>query len=184
MNSGHNANLFEQGIDIHQLFHESDGNTDITGDWISMRDYRRAYIRLKKGGSEDVDAGALQILQATSAAGAGSKALSVSRAWYKTGAMTGQGVWTKVDVANSLLGFGSTLAVTAGTADRVIADVDTGVFDMIVEIKAEELDAANGFKFVTGFIEGDDVNNSVLYSADIILANGAFPQAIPLNPLA
>jgi hypothetical protein len=184
MNSGHNSNLFEQGIDIHQLFHETDGNTDITGDWISMRDYRRAYIRLKKGGSEQVDNGALQLLQATSAAGAGSKALSVSRAWYKTGAMTGQGVWTKVDVANSILAYGASLAPTNGAADRVIPDVTTNVFDMIVEVKAEELDAGNGFKFVTAFIEGDDVNNSVLYSADIILANGAFPQAIPLNPLA
>jgi len=180
----HNRNFFENGGDLHPLFWESDGNTDITGDWISMRDYTRALVVLVKQGTEDVDAGALQLLQAVSASGGSSKALSVSNCWYKTGTMTAQGTWTKVAVSNSLLAYGSTTAVTNGTADRVVADVDTAAIWLAAEVQVTDLDVANGFKFITAFIEGDDVNNTVLYSAFVILFNGEFPQAIPLSPLA
>lgn len=182
----HNQTLFEQGFDIHPLFHEQDGDTDITGDYMSMRDYSRCYILLRKGGSEDVDTGSVQILQATSATGGSAKGVTVRRCWYKVGTMTAQGTWNAVSVGSGtpddILSFGSA-AGTGGTLVTV-ADVNTDAFLLLIEVLAEDLDIANGFKFITAFIEGDEVNNACKYTADAILANGAYQQAIPLSPLA
>lgn len=181
----HNQTFFEQGFDIHPLFHQQDGDTDITGDYISLRDYPRAYILVRKGGSEDVDTGSVQILQALNAAGDSAKGLTISRCWYKIGTMTAQGTWTAVSVGSGvpddIVSFGS----AAGTGGTLIsADVNTSPLWLLIEVLASDLDIANGFKFITAFIEGDEVNNACLYSADVILANGAYRQAIPLSPLA
>jgi len=185
---------FLNGNDIHPLFWEQDANTDITGDWISMRDYEMAYVLMHKAGTEDVDDLGLQILQATSAAGGSAKAMAVTRCWYKTGAMTGQGTWTKVDfsTAADFLGFGTALgaadaggATYATTAEaRVVADVNTDAVSILVEIRKSDFDQANGFKFFTAHIEGDNVNNTCLVSAQAIMHQCNFAGAIPPNPLA
>lgn len=183
-----NRSLFESGYDIHPLFFEQDGNTDITGDWIKFRNYERAYVLLIKAGSEDVDTGSIAFLQATDNAAAGSKALNCRRCWYKTGTMTGQGTWTEVIVGDATppvpddsLAFGS--SVTAGST-RVVADVNTDPLYLLCELLAEDMDNDGGFDFFTAFIEGDEVNNTVLYSALAILANGSYPQRVPLTPLS
>lgn len=179
-----NQTLFESGYDIHPLFFQQDGDTDITGDWISLRDYERVYVLLIKGGSEDVDTGSVAFLQATDNAASGAKALACRRCWYKTGTMTGQGTWTPVTVGSGTpddsLAFGSS-ATTGSTS--VVSDVNTSPLYLLCELLAEDLDAANGFDHFTAFVEGDEVNNSCLYTALAILANGSFRGAIPLNPL-
>lgn len=180
-----NRSLFEQGIDIHPLFFQQDGDTDITGDWIKIRDYDRAYVLLIKAGSEDVDTGSIAFLQATDNAAGSSKAVNCRRCWYKTGTLTGQGLWTAVEVGSGTpddsLAFGS--SATAGST-LVVTDVNTSPLYLLCELLAEDFDGAGGFDFFTAFMEGDESNNAVLYSAIAILSNGAYKQAVPLTPLA
>lgn len=181
----HNQTLFESGIDVHPFFFQQDGDTDITGDYFSMRDYGRLNVLLIKAGSEDVDTGSISFLQATDASGSGAKALNCRRCWYKIGTMTGQGTWTAVTVGSGTpddsLAFGS--SATAGST-LVTSDVNTSPLYLLCEILAEDLDVANGFKFVTVFMEGDEVNNACLYSCLGILSGGNFQSAVPLSPLA
>ena len=182
-----NRSLFERGCDPINLFHEADANTDITGDWVKLTHYTRVGILLIKGGSEDVDDLGLQFLQATSAAGAGSKALNFpanGRVFSKTGAWTGVGVWTAASVSTSTidgLAFGS--SVPSGFT-RVVSDVNTSAFQLYCEFTSSDLDIDNNFNWFTAFIEGDNVNNSCLMSCWAILMGGGYPQAIPLSAIA
>lgn len=180
-----NATLFEQGIDIHPFFFQQDGDTDITGDYFSFRDYDRINVLLIKAGTEDVDTGSIAFLQATTAAGGSAKAVNCRRCWYKIGTMTAQGVWTAVTVGSGTpddsLAFGS--SATAGST-LVTSDVNTDALYLLCEILAADMDVANGFKFLAPFMEGDESNNTVLYSCLGILGNGCNLQAVPLSPLA
>ena len=180
-----NATFFEQGQDVHPFFFQQDGDTDITGDYFSFRDYERIGVLLIKAGTEDVDTGSISFLQATDASGTSAKAVNCRRCWYKTGTMTAQGVWTAVTVGDGTpddsLAFGAT--VTAGST-RVVADVNTNALYLLCEILAVDMDVANGFKFLAPFMEGDEVNNACLYSCIGLLTGGVYQQAIPLSPLA
>jgi hypothetical protein len=176
-----NKTFFEAGFDFHPLFVQQDGDSDVTGDLVNMEHYDRIYLLLRKAGSEDVDDGSLQVLQATVAAGSDVKGVNVRRCWYKKGTMTAQGVWTEVVLTtpDDLLGFGATANGT-----RVVADVGTDALYLLVEVLNTDLDLNNGFKFVTGKIEGDESNNAVLYTLDAILAGGSYAGAIPVDPLS
>ena len=181
----YNQSFFEAGNDIINLFHESDCNTDVTGDWVKLRDYQRAYVLLIKGGSEDVDDIGLQLLQGQDATGTGSKALSaIWRTWYKTGTITSQTAWTAgtaITTITDFVCFGS--SVPTG-ATRVIADVNTNALQLLVEILPEHLDSNGSFDWFTAFIEGDNVNNSCLVSAYVILQNGKYRGALPLSSIS
>jgi hypothetical protein len=178
------GSLFEKGLDIHPLAWQSDANSDVAMDWVSLKNYDRVYLLLVKGGSEDVDDLGLEVKQATDTAGTGSKALAVSRCWYKTGTMTAQGTWTEVKVgsgtADDFISFGS--SVPSG-ATRVVADVNTNALHLLVEVRAEDLDANGGFTAVSATIEGDNADNACLVSVLAILADSAYPRAIPASPL-
>jgi hypothetical protein len=182
-----NRTFLETG-DLHPLFVQQDANTDITGDWMSMVNYNRAYVLLHKAGSEQVDTLGLQILQASDNAGTGAKGVSVSRCWYKTGTMTAQGLWTNTNFSTpaDFLGFGSALSggVSYATTSnqRVVADVSTNPLSLLVEIMSTDLDQANGFKYVTAFLEGDNVDNSCLITAFWLGWQPSFASAIPLDP--
>jgi len=181
-----NRTFFERGQDFVTLWNEQDANTDITGDWIKLRDYSRALVVMEKFGTEDVDDLGLQFLQATDAAGSGSKALSIpsnGRYFTKTGTLTSATVWTAgtLTALTDGLGFGS--ALPTGFV-RVIADVNTAALLLAVDIESAWLDIDGGFDWFTGFIEGDNVNNACLISAFVILLGGRFPQAVPLSAIS
>jgi hypothetical protein len=181
----HNRSLFNDGLDIINLANQADANTDITGDWVKLRDYPRAYVLLSKFGSEDVDDLGLQLLQATDATGAGSKALScITRTWYKTGTLTSQTVWvpgTAIATPTDFVCFGA--SVPTG-ATRVVADVNTSPLLLLVEILATDLDVANGFDWFTAFIEGDNVDNSCLITLQAILKDCKFMGALPPSAIS
>ncbi len=184
-----NRSFFEGG-DVHPLFWESDANSDITGDWISMRDYIRAVFLLYKAGSEDVDTIGIQILQATSNAGAGAKVLmTTQKARYKTGTMTAdaQGVWTNVVGPADFWGIGSALSggvtYASTTNVRLVADVDTNPVLVAIEVLTTDIDAQNGFKYVTAHIEGDNVDNACKFSGLVILHQSNLAGAVPANCL-
>jgi hypothetical protein len=98
--------------------------------------------------------------------------------------MTAQGTWTEVHVgsgtADDFISFGA--SVPSG-ATRVVADVNTNALHLLVEVRAEDLDANGGFTAVSATIEGDNADNSCLVSVLAILADSAYPRAIPASPL-
>jgi hypothetical protein len=178
------GSLFEKGLDIHPLVWQADANSDVTMDWVSLKNYDRVYLLFIKGGTEDVDDLGIEVKQATDTAGTGVKALPVNRCWYKTGTMTAQGTWTEVSVASGngddFVSFGAT--VPSG-ATRVVPDVNTNALHLLIEVRAEDLDANGGFTAVSATVEGDNTDNALLVSVLAILADGAYPRAIPSSPL-
>ena len=182
-----NKGFFERGCDIIPLFNESDANTDITGDWVKLRDYGRVGVLLAKYGTEDVDDLGLQFLQATAAAGTGSKALNFpanGRIWYKTGTLTSQTVWVAVTASTSTIdGIAFGASVPTGFT-RCVADVNTDALLLYAEFETTALDVDGGFDWFTAFIEGDNVNNTVLLSAWAILMDNRFPQNVPLSAIS
>ena len=181
-----NRSFFESGFDIIPLINQGDGNgAALTGDWIKLTNYNRVGILLAKYGSEDVDDGSLQFLQATDASGTSSKALSLpaNRAiHYKTGTLTSQTVWTKTSLSSDADGLAFGSSVPSGHT-RTVADVGTSALLLYTELKAEDLDSNNGFDWMTAYLS-NQANNSVLYSAWAILMHGAHKLATPLSAIS
>ena len=181
-----NCGLFERGCDIIPLVNQADANTDITGDWVKLRDYTRVGVLLAKYGSEDVDDIGLQLLQGTDATGGSSKALNLpqgSPIYTKTGTLTGVTVWTRTTAAAAIDGMAIGSSVPTGFT-RVIADVDVSPLLLYTEFETTALDVDNAFDWFTVFVEGDNVNNSCLLTVKAILLDGRFPQATPLSAIS
>ena len=182
-----NQSFFERGCDIIPLVNQADANTDITGDWVKLRDYTRVGVLLSKFGSEDVDDLGLQLLQATDATGTGSKALNFpanGRILYKTGTLTSQTVWVAVTPSTSTIdgiAFGS--SVPSGFT-RCVADVNTSPLLLYAEFETTALDIDNAFDWFTVFVEGDNVDNACLLTIQAILLDGRFPQSVPLSAIS
>lgn len=181
----HNGGFFESGMDIIPLVNQGDADTDITGDWVKLRDYTRATLLIAKYGTEDVDTLGFQIVQATDATGAGAKGVSANYVYYyKIGTLTSQTVWTRgrLTTADDILGIGS--AAPSGGTLVTASDVNTSACLLAIEIETAFLDTDNGFDWVTVQIEGDETNNAVLISAWMILHGGKYPQAVPLSAIS
>lgn len=183
---GPNMGFFERGMDIIPLINQGDGNgAALTGDWVKLTNYSRIGILLAKYGSEDVDDGSLQFLQATDASGTSSKALSLPANrpfWYKTGTLTSQTVWTKTSITSDVDGLAFGSSVPSGST-RAITDVNTSALLLYTELQSSDLDVDNGFDWVTAYL-GNNANNAVLFSAWAILMDGRFMQATPLSAIS
>lgn len=179
-----NKSFFDNGQDIIPLLNQSDANTDVTGDWVSMKNYDRCTILIAKYGSEDVDTLGFQVYQATDNAATSAKAVSARFPYrYKQGTLTSQTVWTygQLSTADDILGVGSA-APTGGTL-VVATDTNTDAFLLAIDVLASDLDVDNGFDWLTVNVEGDEVDNSVLISAWAILGGSRFPQKVPLSAI-
>ena len=180
-----NRDFFERGQDIIPLINQGDADTDITGDWVKMRDYDRATILVAKYGTEDVDTIGVQVLQATDATGTGVKAVSALFPYRtKQGTLTSQTVWTygRLTTADDILGVGSA-APTGGTLITAV-DVNTDAFLLAIEVQRDDMDVDGGFDWLTIKIEGDETNNALLMSAWLILMGGRFAQQVPLSAIS
>lgn len=178
----YNKDLFEAGFDIVPDIVAGDANADLTGDWVSLEMYDRAYLVLIKPAGTAGDDLSIHLQQATTAAGGSAKDLTFSRLWYKKAASTNDfstvGTWTAITLATAAADVD--LASVNGT-DLLLDDVGAVV---IVEVLAESLDANGGFKFVNNIIEGDDIANALIVNQFWLLQGSKFPQAVPLSPLA
>ena len=181
-----NASFFERGQDFIPVLNQADVNgTTTTGDWIKLRDYDRIGILMAKYGTEDVDDTSLQFLQATAAAGTGSKALSLPAnrpIHYKQGTLTSQTVWVQTSITSAVDGIAIGASVPSGST-RVLADVTTDALLLYTELQAQDLDVDGGFDWVTAYF-GNNANNALLISVWAILMGGRFPQAIPLSAIS
>lgn len=179
-----NRSFFEAGCDYINLVHQTDADTDFDTDWVKLTNYGRALVIIKKLGSEDVDTLGFQFLQGKTAAGGEAKALNVSRYYRKQGTMTSQGTWTPgvLSTPDDIVGIGS--AAPSGGTLVVATDVNTDAAILAIDILASDLDVDNGFDWIAVRVEGDEVNNAALVSIDVILYEGAYPQAVPLSAIA
>lgn len=174
-----NASFFEMGCDFIPDLINQDANSDLSGDWVNLENYERAYLLLIKPAGTAGDDLSIVINQATSNSGGSSKALTFYKLWYKVGTMTSQGTWTHVDL-------GST-----GSSDLDLVDVsgtdiasDTNAAVVMVEVMANSLDVNSGFKFVQATYEGDDIGNALVVNSHWVLCGGAYPRNIPLTALS
>lgn len=177
--------FFDAGFDVIPLINQGDADTDITGDYVSMRNYDTCTILVAKYGSEDVDTIGVQILQATDVSGTSEKAVSAKFPYrFKQGTLTSQTVWTagQLTTADDILGVGSA-APSGGTLVTTV-DVNTDAFLLAIDVRAADLDASNGFDCLTVKIEGDEVNNALLMSAWAILGNSRYPQKVPISAIS
>lgn len=112
------------------------------GDWVSLDNHRRAMISLQQGAWAG-GTPAVTLEQATSAAGAGAKALALTERWEGT-------------------------SLTDDAYDRSVVTSDT--FNLpnaanrinFLEINADDLDTANGFKYFRCRVASPGANNDLL----------------------
>ena len=101
-------------------------------DYVSLKNYERITIILAVDNATTVTGGAITLKQATDVAGTSEKALSFSKMW-----------------ANTDTGAGDTLTETAVTSDTFTTNTtDNKNLLYVIEVKAEDLDRANGFDCV------------------------------------
>lgn len=176
--------LFDIGCDIIPLVNQGDANSDITGDWVSMKNYDWCTLLIAKYGTEDVDTFGVQVYQATTNAGGSAKGVSAKFPYrYKQGTLTSATVWTygQLSTADDILGVGSA-APTGGTL-VVAADTNTDAFLLAIDVLASDLDVDNGFNWLTVQLEGDESDNALLISAWAILGGSKYPQRVPLSAI-
>jgi hypothetical protein len=109
------------------------------GDWVSMKNYARCTIVIVAGAGTAPDDIVVTLQQATAVAGTGNKALNFSRIDVKQGA----------DLAT--IGDFTTVTQTAGTSYTEGTSAETQNL-WVIEVKAEDLDEANGFDCVQASI--------------------------------
>lgn len=172
----HNCNIFEAGFDFVPDAINQDANSDVTGDFVNMELYDRAYLLLIKPAGSAGDDLSIALQQATVAAGSDAKALTFDKWWYKKGTMSSQGTWTAVEESTP------TSDLDLGTPTDYAMDTVAAV--ILVEVRAESLDVDGGFKFINAIWEGDDIGNALIINSHWILMGSKYPQAIPLSPLA
>lgn len=176
------GNFFEAGFDIVPDIVAGDANTDITGDWINLKNYERAYYHLIKPAGTAGDDLSIHLQQATSAAGGSAKDLNFTKLWYKkasaTNVFTDVPLWTAVELTTAAADLD---LVSVNSVDLAL---DTVGAHVIVEVRADSLDGANGFTFVNNIIEGDDIANALLVYAHWILMGSMYAQSIPLTALS
>lgn len=104
------------------------------GDWVSMANAERILAVLFAAAGTAGQDPVFTLEQATSAAGGSAKALTFTKIWSKVGTLTSVGQWTKTTQAAA----NTYIDAVSAEAQKLIA----------VEVNAEDLDRANGFKFV------------------------------------
>ena len=148
-------------------------NQTRTGDYVNFANFQRCLILVSFADGQADDDVRLTVEQATTAAGAGAKALDAlqtGRIYEKLGAtdLTAVGQWTKV---------------TQGTADEVYVNTDSGeqAGMYALEIEASDLDLANGFNWIRCDITGDANNAAKLADGVYIMyepAHKAAPESM------
>lgn len=134
------------------------------GDWVSLENYEYCIAVLFKGIGTAGDDPVFTLRQATSNAGGSAKALDFTVVYEKVGgtALSGVTSWTRVTQAAS-----NTYTNAASAENEAI---------IAVEIKADELDVDNGFKFVQVQIP-DTGTNAQLGGAFYLMLEPRYPEA-------
>ena len=142
--------------------------TAIAGDWITMKNATQMAIVIQQGAWEANNTPAVTLNQATSNAGANSKALSFTEKWSKVALAAN--VFARADVSSDTFNLPDT------------ADTMT-----LIEISCESLDRDNGFDYVQLAVADANGGNPCLSGALVILGglrNQGNPAVILDDPKA
>jgi hypothetical protein len=141
------------------------------GLWVSLRDYFKAVVLIETSGGTAGDDLVVSVNQATSNAGAGSKALACIPRWYMMQAaalnQSASGIYT---LATQNLGNSFTATGSAGQQSLVVFEIDSSY-----------LDATDGFCFVQASIA--QTAHSALGQMKYLLFS-RHPQTVPVSPLS
>ena len=121
----------------HPVNLQTASNAATTGDWLSMANYHHLDILLLKGAGTASDDPTITVLQATSAAGAGSKALNFARI-----------IRNETTTAAGPLGTNWTITTGNTDNDYTHGTSAESVVIWVIPIESDELDVQNGFFFV------------------------------------
>lgn len=101
-------------------------------DYVSLKGYDRCTIVIAVDNATTVTGGAVTLKQATAVAGTGEKELAFSKMWANLDAAAGDSL--------------TETAVTSNTFTTLTTDNKNALY--VIEVKAEDLDVANGFDCV------------------------------------
>lgn len=176
MHSTFNAHPLEL-LDLHVVARQSDFNSDVSATRINAALYNQVAFLISKPAGTAGDDLALKFLQADAASGGNSKAITFDQFHYK---LDGAAQWTlfELTTATNDLDTGST-----GETDTDL-EGDTVSADFLVVFRNDQLDGANGYKFIEYVNEGDDVGNALLVNVTAIGIGPRYSKAIPLSPIA
>lgn len=173
-----NTRLLES-IDIVTAFVPgADINSDVTGDWVSLKNYDGCLVVFHKAAGTAGDDPSILMLQATDVAGTGSKALNFTTLYAKVGA-------TALSAITAFTKYTFTATndldlVTVGGTD-ILSDV--GETLAVVDIRASDLDVSGGFDCIQLSIEGDDIGNATLAAGFYLLYGSRYPGPTPLSAI-
>ncbi len=127
------------------------------GDWVSLKDFDSCAIIFFKAAGTAGDDPTLTLRQATDVSGANAKALDFTRIDVKQGTLTAVGTFTTVAQA------------AANTYLDLTSAENAGIY--VIEVRADELDVANGFDCVQFSVA--DVGTNAQLGAALYLLRGA-----------
>lgn len=153
----------------------TDANTDIEGDWVSLKGYAGCLVYLKKPAGSAGDDLSIRLQQATAVAGTSAKALTFNHIYHKIGAtaLTGVGQFTKVELTSA------TDDLDLVSVNGVDLATDANETQIVVNVPASSLDVDGGFDCINILIEGDDIGNALTISIDYIMYGARYPQLSP-----
>lgn len=145
----------------------ADQNTDLTGDWVSFKNFNNCLLVFHKAAGSAGDDPSIRLQQSTVVAGSDAKALTFNHIYHKIGAtaLSAIGVFTRVDLTTP------TDDLDLVSVNSVDLLTDVGETIICVEVKADDLDVTNGFDCMNFILEGDDVGNANLVCAYYVLYN-------------
>lgn len=150
------------------------------GDWVSLKEYGRCAILLYKAVGTNGDDPTLTVKQATDVSGAGSKALGFTRVDKKQAASNLLAVGTFTTSTSGSPATNDTFNTTNGTWTN--SDLAEQAAIVVIDIKAEDLDIANGFDCVQLSIS-DIGTNAQLGCAIYILHEPKFASQTLLSAI-
>ena len=158
----------------------ADQNADLTGDWVSFKNYNRCLLIFHKAAGTAGDDPSIRLQQATDVAGTSAKALNFTHIYHKIGAtaINAVGPFTRVDLTTATDDLD---LVSVNSVDLV---TDTGETMICVEIQASDLDVSGGFDCMNFILEGDDVANANLCGAYYIMYDTRHPGSVGLEAIA
>lgn len=141
---------------------------NVTGDWVSLKNYGRCAIIINKGAGNAAEDPTIVLQQASDVAGTGAKALNFDRYDAKVGTQAGIGTFT----------------TTTGNTDNDITDAawGDGELMLVFDIKAEDLDVDNSFDCINITIADVGTNSQICDGIYILhepkYAKATLPSAI------
>lgn len=165
------AEKFLQHATIESAFVPVDLATGANaGDWVSLENYERCVVVLFAEAGAAGEDPVFALNQATDAAGTGSKALTFTTIYEKVGTLTGVTSWTRTTQTAA----GSYTNAASAETEKIIA----------VEVKADELDVDNGFKFLQLSVADTGATAAQFGCGFYIMLEPRYPQAAVQSALS